>query len=254
VEVQPLKIIASSSGKALVIVFIAVVVVLALVAGASWYFQKNDSHRQLEPQLTVTRHKIPSAPVQPAQPVHPELPEEEVVVVQPDASDAPRASDPAPQATPDMDMQSAAPAVVETPQVDEVAPVVVETPQRGVAPLVIAMDEAEASDGVAGAADKPVDEQAVATPKAVDTQPLEEKSFFAIQVGAYRVKDNANSKVAELQKKGYEAFIIDTADAKAQILYTVCIGRYDSKTQAQAPLSEFKQKEKEPAFIMRADR
>jgi len=97
----------------------------------------------------------------------------------------------------------------------------------------------------------PNDERPTAAAPVVS--PAQETLFYSIQVGAFRSKDNASRKVAELLEKGYEGFIIETGDAKSQGLYAVRFGRFAGKRQARAPLAEFKQKEKKPAFIMRSD-
>lgn len=243
-EVRPLKIVTPSSGKVLVIVLIAVVIVLALAAGAAWYFQKDAVRQQPEPQPVVSRHKIPSAPVPPAPLAPAAEPEEDALAVQPPAADTET------QAAAQADLNAASTDSVEIRQPDEALPVIARDEAQ-------ALPEAEAptsNEAAEEASQKPSVEPAVATPGAADSQPPEEKPFYAIQVGAYRSQDNANHSVADLQKKGYEAFILEAGAAKAQTLYTVCIGHYDSKAQAQAPLSEFRHKEKKSAFIIHSDR
>lgn len=240
-EVRPLKIVTPSNGKVLVIVLIAVVIVLALAAGAAWYFQRDAVHRQPETQPVVSRHKIPSAPVPPAPAVEPE---EEALEVQPQTADTET------QAAAQADLNAVSTDSVEIRQPDEALPVIATDEAQALPEADAPASNEEAEE----ASQKPSVEPAVSTPGAADSQPPEEKPFYAIQVGAYRSQDNANHSVADLQKKGYEAFILEAGAAKAQTLYTVCIGHYDSKAQAQAPLSEFRHKEKKSAFIIHSDR
>jgi cell division protein FtsN len=267
----PLKNVTPSSGKALFIVLIALVIAILLAAGAGFYFKKTAFSTKPDPQPVVTRHKISSTPDRPG---------DKGVVATPQTVDSEtQAAIPG-----DLDSNSSAPII--TPVADDEHSVQTETAQAkppapdGAVegkeqPLVVpapgTATDTEAMDAQASAANglkqptgaentslqmpasssQPVDERPMAAAPVVS--PSEETVYYAIQVGAFRSKDNARRNVAELLKKGYAAFIIETRDAKSQTWYFSRFGRYASKSQAQASLAEFKQKEKKPAFIMPSD-
>lgn len=263
-----MKNVTPSSGKVLFIVLIALVIVILLAVAAGVFFKKIPFSSRPDPQPVVTRHKMPSPPAQP---------ETEMLAAKAKASDFAIPSPPV------EDLKSADDALAVTPAADQPGPAVqTETAQAGDGadeggdqPLVVATPgtatDTEAMDSQASAADvskQPADAEKIAlqmpesssspmdarpTAAAPEVSPAPEALFYSIQVGAFRSKDNASRKVAELLAKGYKGFIVEIGGAKSQVLYAVRFGRFAGKSQAQAPLAEFKQKEKASAFIMRSD-
>lgn len=75
----------------------------------------------------------------------------------------------------------------------------------------------------------------------------DEKSFFALQVGAYREKTNAAASAAEWQAKGYEVFSL--APREGSNLTRVFVGRFDDLVAANRMVAEIEEKEKLRAYI-----
>lgn len=64
-------------------------------------------------------------------------------------------------------------------------------------------------------------------------QLLEEKYFFAVQVGAYTERSLAQELVSELKNKGEYSYIVETTDALGNPLYRVRVGELALLTDAQ---------------------
>ncbi len=62
---------------------------------------------------------------------------------------------------------------------------------------------------------------------------LEEKSYFAVQVGSFLDERRARRFVEELQKQGEYAYIVDTMDGRGRHFYRVRIGRFSRLAEAR---------------------
>lgn len=64
-------------------------------------------------------------------------------------------------------------------------------------------------------------------------QLLEEKQFFAVQVGSFLERERAEKLASELKERGQYAYIIETADQQNQKLYRVRVGQLAQLNEAR---------------------
>ena len=64
-------------------------------------------------------------------------------------------------------------------------------------------------------------------------QLLEEKQYFAVQLGAFLEQERAQNLVKDLNANGYYAYIVETVDPKDRLFYRVRIGKVTSLKEAQ---------------------
>ena len=91
--------------------------------------------------------------------------------------------------------------------------------------------------------DRPV--AAIASPPAVE--------LYAVQVGAFLSKDNADRFMRRLNQKDYQAYIFQVTGAKERVWHAVRIGSYQDLEAARSDAAAFKDKEKMPAMVMYFD-
>ena len=70
------------------------------------------------------------------------------------------------------------------------------------------------------------------------------KMTHSVQVGAFRIREQAEKLVGTLKKKGYPAGILPVTDSKARTWYTVRIGDYPSRDVARQQAEAFTAREK----------
>lgn len=71
---------------------------------------------------------------------------------------------------------------------------------------------------------------------------------YVIQVGAFKVKDNADGLAGKLKKRGYTPVVTQTATSAGDPLYLVTIGGYHSLEAAEADATKFSAREGMPAY------
>lgn len=76
---------------------------------------------------------------------------------------------------------------------------------------------------------------------------------FAIQVGAYRTKSNADRQVVQLRKKGFDAYIHEKNDKDQNPWYFVRFGGFEDFGSADKALAAFKEQERMDGAIVRSD-
>ena len=64
-------------------------------------------------------------------------------------------------------------------------------------------------------------------------QLLEEKQYFAVQVGSFQTHELAQKLVNELKEKGQYAYIVETKDKNAKRLFRVRVGQFARLNEAQ---------------------
>ena len=64
-------------------------------------------------------------------------------------------------------------------------------------------------------------------------QLLEEKQYFAVQVGSFLSRERAENLANQLKEKGEYAYIVETADSQGRQFYRVRIGQFSQLKQAQ---------------------
>jgi cell division septation protein DedD len=73
---------------------------------------------------------------------------------------------------------------------------------------------------------------------------------FAVQVGLFANKDNAQKLVYELLDKGYDAYMDEFQASDGEIKYNVRFGRYPDRASVQSKLAEYKRAYASPAYII----
>jgi len=79
------------------------------------------------------------------------------------------------------------------------------------------------------------------------------EALFTAQVGAFHNKAYADTKLEELKRLGYPAYILEVVYRKQLPLYLVCFGRFQTRTEAGDAIAAFKEKEKMPAVAYRME-
>lgn len=103
----------------------------------------------------------------------------------------------------------------------------------------------EDSTGRAPEPGKPAPEAAA---PATQTQPVAASDArFSLQVGAYRQAENSSRAVQELQRLGYDAYVV--AEGGRGTLRTVRIGRYADMADAERAAAEFRRREGRAAIV-----
>ncbi len=67
----------------------------------------------------------------------------------------------------------------------------------------------------------------------VAKQFLNEKQYFAVQVGAFIERNRAEKLITELQEKGEYAYIVETIDQQKRKFYRVRVGQIALMDEAQ---------------------
>lgn len=80
-----------------------------------------------------------------------------------------------------------------------------------------------------------------------------QRPHFTIQVGAFREKAYAKKTLNQLQEKGYDVYIYETADKHMRSWYFVRFGKFDNREEAIISISEFMQIHKRSAIIAKYD-
>jgi cell division protein FtsN len=116
---------------------------------------------------------------------------------------------------------------------------------------------AASADDSASADEEDEPKPAAATPaEAVEKAPVPSQvstfKGYTIQVGAYRNKENADAKMADLQQRGYPAYLFEVTDARQRSFFMVRFGQFDGRQEASETLADFKEKENMQAVIVRA--
>ncbi len=115
---------------------------------------------------------------------------------------------------------------------------------------------ASADDSTSAGMEDEAEPAAAAPAEAVEKAPVptQVSTFkgYTIQVGAYRNKENADAKMADLQQRGYPAYLFEVTDARQRSFYMVRFGQFDGHQEASETLADFKEKENMQAVIVRA--
>lgn len=75
------------------------------------------------------------------------------------------------------------------------------------------------------------------------------KAPFSVQVGVYKIRENAISMLEDLKKRGYDPYIFQTLNDSKENIYAVRIGDYESIQDAYAVTTHFQAKEHMPAIV-----
>ncbi len=76
---------------------------------------------------------------------------------------------------------------------------------------------------------------------------------FSVQVEACLVKKYAEDRVAQLKKKGYQAYMFEGQDRNKKTWYAIRIGDYEEANKAAEAVSLFESREKLPAVVTHKD-
>ena len=86
-----------------------------------------------------------------------------------------------------------------------------------------------------------------------DSDPAQDNSSaqaFAVQVGMFANRDNAQKLVYELIDNGYDAYMDEFVSTSGELKYNVRFGRYADRASVQSRLAEYKQAYNSPAYII----
>ncbi len=72
-------------------------------------------------------------------------------------------------------------------------------------------------------------------------QLLEEKQYFAVQLGAFLDRGNAESLMEDLKAKGEYAYIVETTNAQGQKFYRVRVGQFSGLKEAEGLMTRLSQ-------------
>ena len=80
----------------------------------------------------------------------------------------------------------------------------------------------------------------------------EEPGIYSLQVGSFQEKAEANEMVRNLDKAGYEAFLVSVhMPDRGGLWYRVRVGPFHSKSEVWEKKKEFEDKERIPAFVVK---
>ena len=72
---------------------------------------------------------------------------------------------------------------------------------------------------------------------------------YSVQVGAFRVKAQAEKLTEKLEKKGYSVYIISEKTGSKGVLYKVRVGRYSKKADADSLSKKIRKREGMQSFV-----
>ena len=84
-------------------------------------------------------------------------------------------------------------------------------------------------------------------------QPPQKEFPYALQVGAFRVKKNAEERILILEKINQKPYAFDVIDKKGTQWHTVRIGHYETAAEARNSLIKFKKTSQFKAVIIKKD-
>jgi DedD protein len=117
------------------------------------------------------------------------------------------------------------------PEQESPAPAVVDTPAPAQEPASTMEPEEVVRKSVSAAADTPAEKPEI--PPASATASVSSTGMFAVQLGSFSSKENAEKLAAELRRQGFAAFMSQLDTASAQ-LHRVRIGPQKDRQAAEA--------------------
>ena len=73
---------------------------------------------------------------------------------------------------------------------------------------------------------------------------------YAVQVGMFANRDNAQKLVYELVDNGFDAYMDEFVSSSGELKYNVRFGRYVDRASVQSKLAEYKRTYSAPAYII----
>lgn len=144
---------------------------------------------------------------------------------------------------------TSAPAVPEAPTPDETTPAA--PAEVAAAPEVAEADEPKADDGAKTA--KPVEEAKPAVAETSTETTSGADTPFSVQVGAFKVHENASQRAEELRKKGLQVAVVIRGPEDETAWYYVRIGKYATLQQARDNAAKIKKDHALDGFTVRAE-
>ena len=96
-------------------------------------------------------------------------------------------------------------------------------------------------------------ETSTTPPVTLSEQITDKVERYAIQVGAFRVKAFADTRVSILKSMDFKPFIFSTTDSKGHMWYTVRVGRFETLEKTDKALSMFHDKTDFPTAVVHVD-
>ena len=220
-----------SSGKRVTRLLVGGVIVIVAVVGIGLYLNRQATEDGvLVPAPDASRHKIASKQPEPSG----------QKASDPPAAEADSSTAPGPTSAADGSMPQG---VIEGQTVSE------SSPTGNLLPAAPAAPPQAATLDPGG--------QTPAEPKAAETKlsPPEPKRsvpspYYAIQIGAFQSKANADRKADDMRRAGYDVYLVEIRSEPSRALHGVRFGRWADKARASAALVEFKQKQNLPAILI----
>ena len=79
-------------------------------------------------------------------------------------------------------------------------------------------------------------------------------SPFSLQVGAYLMQENLDRALADLEKKGLEARVVEITDSRGTILSSIRVGTYGDRSAAEQAADQLRQKKGLEVLVKRDSR
>lgn len=255
-----------------ILLWCVIVVVLVVAIAVGWHIMTRPKGPLITAQPEAVRAKIPSAPQAITEPQSvPDLPEPETseaaqvasVPTEPQApetnlsqlaSDSQADTTPAPAGSEEESIatEPAAPAKIEqtvaVAQTDPPQTLASEQDKPSPEQLPEPPPNAEDEGSSASIENSP---QAASDTAMAQTTVSDSAALWTIQVGAFRVKQNAEGQMIRLNAKGYGAYVMETEDANQRPWFNVRCGHFDNRQDAKAFLEEVKAKENLVGIIIR---
>lgn len=80
-------------------------------------------------------------------------------------------------------------------------------------------------------------------------RPDPEETIYELQLGLFVEGSNATGFVADLEGRGYRAYIVEVRSSRGEPRYTVRLGPYPTKGEAQAAAREYRNRQGGEAVI-----
>jgi cell division septation protein DedD len=93
-----------------------------------------------------------------------------------------------------------------------------------------------------------------APPPGEDVRITAQPSKYALQLGSYKSRSQAEEMQSELKKKGYQAYILEASIPEKGTWYRVKVGDYEDLEEVRQAASDLKQKEGVSVMITKVSR
>jgi septal ring-binding cell division protein DamX len=99
-------------------------------------------------------------------------------------------------------------------------------------------------------------EETLAAPPGVQPSPEAAlgEEVFELQLGLFSVADNAAGLAADLERRGYPAYVVDVTNSRGRVFHTVRLGPYASRDEALRSAAAYREREGGETLLRRRPR